>query len=251
MTPAPGRGLAIFDIDGTLTMTNALDEECYEASVVETLGVTGFSTDWGGYRHSTDSGILTEIVATHCGRTASGRDIRGVREKFINLVKARSVSGDCCREVRGAAGILDALPSMGWDVAIATGGWGTSARRKLEVAGIRGNWESFASADDALTRTDIIAWAVRRACARRGAISSSGTTIPCVYIGDGIWDVQAARSCGFGFVGIGSGERALRLVKAGVQCVLEDYQDQSRFESALDEAASGIQGRYAPEEQLS
>lgn len=43
---------------------------------------------------------------------------------------------------------------------------------------------------------------------------------------------------GYGFVGIGHGERASRLVAAGSQVVMSDYLDRSRFEHALISACS-------------
>jgi hypothetical protein len=51
------RQLAIFDIDGTLTATNAVDDECYARAVAEMLGVAPEAIDWSGTPHVTDSGI--------------------------------------------------------------------------------------------------------------------------------------------------------------------------------------------------
>ncbi len=225
-------GLVIFDIDGTLTKTNAVDCSCYARAVEDVLGVSGFSTDWGDYRHSTDVGILEEIVATRCGRVASQRDVRSVRRRFIELVEEerRRVGG--FEEVDGAAEMLRALPALGWRCAIATGGWEPSARCKLESAGIGSASAALATAEDAFARTDIIAWAIRRA-----ATAAEATRMARVYVGDGRWDVEAARASGCGFVGIGHGERASRLVGAGAKAVLPDFRDQARFVKALHEAS--------------
>lgn len=233
------RGVAIFDIDGTLTRTNRVDEECYAQAVQDVLGVSNISTDWGSYRHSSDNGILHEIIETYCKRAPSGRDFRAVRARFIELVSVRSRSdSEGWEEVAGAREILRELPSMGWTIAIATGGWGPSALCKLECANISISNISFACADHAFARLDIIRWALRGAV---GVVKSS--TIPVVYIGDGVWDIDAARVGGYGFVGIGHGDRAVLLAAAGSQVVLSDYLDRSKFEHALTSACSQYERR--------
>ncbi len=234
-------GLVVFDIDGTLTCTNEIDESCYRQAVGEVLGVEGFSTDWGAYRHSTDNGILSEIIESHCGRAPSGRDFRDVRARFIQLISQKSRSdAEGWSAVEGAPEIMLDLPSMGWMVAVATGGWGPSARCKLDRARISLEGVPFACADHAHSRVDIIRWAIRRAVG-----SAQSDSIPVVYVGDGVWDLEAARVGGYGFVGIGQGERALRLTEAGSTEVLADYRDQSRFEMAVRAACSNEFGQLS------
>lgn len=126
------RGVVIFDIDGTLTRTNGVDEECYAQAVHDVLGVSGISTDWGSYRYSSDNGILHEIIEMHCKRAPTGRDFRAVRSRFIELVSVRSRrDSEGWEEVAGAREILRELPSMGWTIAVATGGWGPSGSTQI------------------------------------------------------------------------------------------------------------------------
>jgi len=49
--------LVLFDVDGTLTLTNEVDNRCYLCALGEALGGAGFDTDWTKYPHVTDSGI--------------------------------------------------------------------------------------------------------------------------------------------------------------------------------------------------
>lgn len=228
------RGIVVFDVDGTLCNTNEVDESCMAEAVRDVLGVSDISTDWGAYRFSTDNGIVSEIIQTRCGRAPTMRDLREVRARFIELIHQRGrQDANVWTEVAGAAAVLRELASTGWQVAIATGGWGPSARHKLDRSNISIVGVPFACADHAFERVDIIRWAVR-SITRIGKIP----TIPVVYVGDGVWDIHAAKSGGFGFIGIGHGERASRLAAAGCSLILPDYCDRSRFEQALISASS-------------
>ncbi|MSR69880.1 MAG: HAD family hydrolase [Phycisphaerales bacterium] len=231
------QALVIFDIDGTLAQTNAIDEACYAQAVRDVLGFEGFSTDWGTYKHSTDNGILSELIGTHGRRAATLREMRAVRARFIELIAAESRSpAQMWSAVDGASAMLAQLPAMGWQVAIATGGWGPSARCKLNRVGVSIAGHAFACADDAFARLDIINMAIHRARDRKFL-----PDIPVIYVGDGRWDIDAARAGGYGFVGIGQGERALRLISAGSQAVLSDYRDLPKFEGALLDARQEFQ----------
>ncbi len=232
-------GLVIFDVDGTLANTNAVDESCYAQAVTEVLGFTGFSTDWGAYKHSTDNGIVSELIVTHGRRAPTLRDLRHVRARFVELIAAESIEPTrAWSEVGGAGAMLDSLSSMGWHLAIATGGWGASARCKLARVGVSIAQHAFACADDAFARLDIIKRAIHRA--RGGKYLPE---IPVIYVGDGRWDVDAARLGGYGFVGIGQDERASRLTCAGSKAVLRDYRDLPAFERALMDAREEYQRR--------
>ena len=63
--------LVMFDIDGTLTQTFAVDTECYVEAVREVAGFQSISTNWARYQHTSDSGILDELYRTHLGRSPS------------------------------------------------------------------------------------------------------------------------------------------------------------------------------------
>lgn len=50
--------LVMFDIDGTLTETIKVDEECFVRSLEQVFGFTDIDADWSHYAYATDSGIL-------------------------------------------------------------------------------------------------------------------------------------------------------------------------------------------------
>ena len=65
--------------------------------------------------------------------------------------------------------------------------------------------------------------------AKKYMVEFSGFT----FIGDGVWDVRAARNLGWNFIGIGAGENAERLRRAGADTIIPDYNPIARFLSIL------------------
>ena len=57
-----------------------------------------------------------------------------------------------------------------------------------------------------------------------------------MLVGDGVWDVQAARRVGFAFIGVGADEEAQKLSDAGAAVVIEDYTDVDRVLRLLQAA---------------
>ena len=53
--------LVMFDIDGTLTQTMKIDEECFVRSFKDVFGFADIDTDWSRYPHTTDSGIFHDV----------------------------------------------------------------------------------------------------------------------------------------------------------------------------------------------
>ncbi|MDA0802918.1 MAG: HAD family hydrolase [Planctomycetota bacterium] len=230
---SPARGTAVFDVDGTLTQTHELDEAWYRIAIAEVLGVNDFSTDWASYRHSSDRAIVREIGERHRGREATPEEGERVLDRYASLLEGAAARG-LIQPVAGAQGVLGALQAQGWTVAIATGGWGRTARLKLRAAGIECEGVAFASADDADPREDIIELALRRAVHARRAL--------VVYVGDGCWDKVAADRLGCGFLGIGTGERAAELVAAGAKTVLDGYRDHVALGRLLVGAGRSLAG---------
>jgi putative acetyltransferase len=227
--------LAIFDIDGTLTESVAVDEVCFVQAFRDVLGIKRINTDWLEYNFQTDSGLTLEICRNHLGRDPSAAEIRRLQDRFVELLCAAvEEAGRPIRQIPGAAPFLHWLRAHArWHVAIATGGWAVSARFKLASAGLPLDGLPWASADDALDRVDILRTAIRRA----GKHYAQDTFGKVIYVGDGVWDVRAAKALGIGFLGLATDNKAGRLVKEGASCVLPDFLDPVRVSECLEEVA--------------
>jgi phosphoglycolate phosphatase-like HAD superfamily hydrolase len=224
--------LAIFDIDGTLTDTNAVDDACYRSAVAETLGLAEGAIDWTGTPHFTDSGIFDWLFAKHHRKVPSDDDIRAARERLTELLTAAvENSPRQFAPIVGSPRVFGHLASNGWRVSIATGCWRPSALMKLRAAGIDVDDALIACADDAASRADIVTASLKRAQNFYGCDFSR-----VVSIGDGVWDVATASELELPFIGVGRGDRRVRLEHAGARVVIEDYSDLTAFMSALERA---------------
>jgi phosphoglycolate phosphatase-like HAD superfamily hydrolase len=224
--------LAIFDIDGTLTDTNGVDDEAYRTAVSAAIEVAPEIIDWSGALHVTDAEIFRHLCTVHGRGEPSAELMSRARAQFVELLTSTlRDEPDRFVEIRGAATMLDRLANEGWSVALATGGWGPSARLKLRAAGIEINDALLACADDGVSRADIVR------LARQRAESVYGTRFDrVVSVGDGVWDVATAASLELPFVGIAGGEKAGRLRSAGARTVFPDYRELAEFLSALSTA---------------
>jgi phosphoglycolate phosphatase-like HAD superfamily hydrolase len=228
--------LVMFDIDGTLTETMKVDEECFVRSFDDVFGFTDIDTDWSHYPHSTDSGILHEIYASRVGRPPQALEISRFRQHFIRLLAQASAKSPFI-PVPGAAPLLSRLASDGAHrVSLATGAWRDSARLKMASAGMCFDDHPSASADDAPDRESIMKLSLQRAVERY-----EGPFGCTVYVGDGVWDARACQAPGIPFIGVGSGARAARLVTEGAIRVLQDFSDADLFLGSLNEIDSNAQ----------
>ena len=221
--------LVIFDVDGTLTDTVAVDARCFLQTFDEVCGFRDIDPDWSRYKNATDAGIFQEIFESRRGRAPSAAETDSFRDHLVGLFRsaAQERSFDA---VRGAREMLLRLDQHNdYCVALATGCWGDSARVKMASAGMCYDDYPSASADDAPERETIIKLAMERACRR------AGETFPiAVYVGDGIWDARACAHVGIPFVGIGAGSQAERLSKEGAVHIFGDMTDGDKFLQILE-----------------
>jgi phosphoglycolate phosphatase-like HAD superfamily hydrolase len=223
--------LAVFDIDGTLTDTHAVDEECFLRAVSDTLDIDASGIDWSAAPHITDSALLVWIAERHGHGTLTKRAVNAVLGRFLELLRAEREGYPArFRPIPGADRLFTALAGAGWACALATGGWERSARLKLNAAGLGGSALPLASSSDASTRVEILQVAVARA---RGDHAAFGRI---VSVGDALWDIRAATELHWPFIGVAAGSAARTLRTHGATTVLPDFTDLAAVLTALAEA---------------
>lgn len=223
--------LAVFDIDGTLTLGDGLGTRCFFAAFDEVFGAGIVDRRLETYAESTDNGIATEAALRALGRAPSPSELEHFKGAYLeSLEREITRAVRAYRPVAGADVVLGLLASRpDWHVAIATGNWRRAASLKLECARITPP-PIAACSEDGHSRSAVLGAAVARAIAARGGESFDRV----VYVGDQPWDLQAARQQGAAFLGIGTDNRRHRLEHEGAR-VVDSYEDTARFLSVLAE----------------
>jgi len=226
--------LAIFDIDGTLTETDQVDETCFVQALADAHGITGISTNWAEYPHTTDSAITSHVFQERLNRVPEENELLKFKSRFVSLLEDNCLKNPALfAEILGASYMLRRLnQELEWRVAIASGSWRVSAELKLKVAGIKEDDFPAAFADDGHSREEILKSAVLKA--QLHYQQSHFTRI--VSVGDGLWDVRTARNLRFPFLGIGREKRGKTLRRAGATHVIRDFADYAEVIRCLAEA---------------
>ncbi len=236
--PTPPQ-LWILDIDGTLMPSHAVDNDCYWQAVNDCFGDVPTALDLRQFRHVTDGSILNEWMEKTHARAATEAEISGIRRHFLELLEqAFARDAQAFTAMPGLVEWLELqLERHGNCIAIATGGWGHSARFKLRAARLDRFNFPLASSDDGHSRTDIMLKA-------RDHLFQDGTAnhnIPIFYIGDGVWDYQASCKLDWDFVGIAEGQRAKALRDAGAKQVYCNFKDWTASKPTLIAARKPLQ----------
>ncbi|MBM4257065.1 MAG: HAD family hydrolase [Deltaproteobacteria bacterium] len=229
--------LVIFDIDGTLTQTNRVDDQCFVRAFVDELGISGIDSDWSRYPTVCDSGITYQIFQEYFERKPRVDEMARLQKRFVaRLEEAYQQEPGHFLAVPGAAQMLQMLKQdPDYRIAIATGGWQLSALLKLEKAQLDVTGFPAAFADHGMTREVILAAAMAMS---RGVYHQAHFS-HVTYVGDGVWDVRTAKTLGLGFIGVGQGEKATALRAEGATAIIQDFTNYDHFKEVLEELRYG------------
>ncbi len=182
----------LFDIDGTLLHSAAVDDALYRQAVYQVLGDVRLRPSLHHYEAITDTGVLGQILRDN---DIPGDPVDDVRSVFVQLLERHVSAHGPFVEIAGASNFLRRLESsLDHAVAFATGGWRESAMLKLDSAGLAWNGFPLASSNDHHERTSIM----------EIALSQLGRGFETVtYYGDGPWDRDACLALGWDFVAVG------------------------------------------------
>jgi phosphoglycolate phosphatase-like HAD superfamily hydrolase len=223
--------LIMFDLDGTLVDSNAVDSGCYLQALVDVFGfdLAQIDRNWSNYPHITDAGILQTLCQTELGRNPSSIETADYQRRFLELLKI-ACSCQPLQEIAGASEILVRLDrDPNFALSIATGAWKQTARYKLQQTGLDKIILPMACSDDAYARVEIMKCAYERSldCYHQERFTS------ITYIGDGVWDGIASKHLAYNFVGIGKEERIDLLLATGAKGVFPHYQNLAEIMSII------------------
>ncbi len=186
------------------------------------FGFTGVDSRWNSYPNVTDSGLASEVFRRRQGRPPSAEELTRFHEAYRAEFVRRAGPSDGA-EIPGAGAFLARLrQEPGWRVAIATGNFRSLAVLKLERAGIGHAGVPTATADDGLSRADLVRLAIKRA-------EAGGGFSHVVSVGDAPWDLRTSRELGLPLVVVGD------LCGGDPGCRIADYRD---WETVLPQLAA-------------
>lgn len=190
----------IFDLDGTLLQSMAVDSCIFDRSIETILGPVRFRDAYSNYKNVTDRGIVEELLLDN-GKSPDPDVVDSIRKEFVSELADHIETSGPFAEVAGASGFLHRLSTEAETrVAIATGCWRESALLKLRSSEIASNNIPIATCDDSPSRTEIMLAALARI---------GGPVDSITYFGDAQWDLDACQALGWNFVAVGPGLRGL------------------------------------------
>ena len=221
--------LAIFDIDGTITNTNAVDERCFLSAFSEYLDIDIRQNRWQSFRHVTESNIAEEIFENVMGRKPSEKEYQDLIELFVNKLREELQSNpEHFEEVSGVKSFFNHLiESEHFHVSIATGSWSSSAELKLDAIQLDYSDIPLAHCDDFITREEITLDAIRKS-----KLKYEREFDDIIYFGDGIWDFKTCRNLGIRFIGIDCNKTGV-LSMLGAKHVFHDYSKKEEIVKVL------------------
>lgn len=209
--------LVIFDIDGTVADSVKLDDTCFIQSFRDLFDVDLSNIDWTFFKNVTDSGLTLEIFETYLGRSPKKNEVEKLKTHFYDLLYRSKAQ---IKEVKGAVKTLMTINQhVGFSIAFATGGWRETALLKLASIGLETNGMVLASANEYISRTEIINSAIRQSISQNGIDDFQSIT----YIGDGLWDYVATKKLGIDFIGVDYHNNG-KLIQAGATKVVETLE---------------------------
>ena len=203
--------MIVFDADGTLVGGEATDWASFGAAFEEAAGFVLDDSFFARIEEVTAQAIVYQALEDVPDEKKKKIEC-AVRQGYLRrLQSAHENNPRSFPALDGALALLAELKERRVPVAIATGDWFESISFKLEAAGIQFDTVPMVTSSDFYSRADIIA----------GAIAKAGRPMQeAVYIGDGLWDLRAARKLGIPFIGVGY--RKERLEAAGANYTLRD-----------------------------
>jgi len=210
--------LIIFDIDGTLTDSKAIDDACFVETFKEVFDIDIGELDWSKFKNVTDTSITTEILKDKFSGEEFDRAFEKLRQEFLKKLSVASLENPSSfQEVPGAKAFFDLTKSK-YHIGIGTGSWSDSGRTKLNAIGIKADDYPFGNCDNSVSREEMVQDSIRQAKVKYKTEEFSEV----VYFGDGIWDYKTCNNLNIRFVGIDS-RNDNKLRDIGAKTIFTNY----------------------------
>ena len=208
--------IIIFDVDGTLLGGESADWTSFGAAFQEAAGFALAPAFFETLEEITTQAIVHQAFANHSPEEKKAIE-SAIRCGYLRrLAEAHQRDPLTFSPTTGSVALLQDLQRKKIPVAIATGDWLETITFKLTAARIAFKNLPMATSSDRYSRADIISLAATKAGA---------SLDEAIYVGDGSWDLRAARKLGIPFIGVGS--KADKLHQAGAKHLVPDLAPEN------------------------
>lgn len=207
--------LIIFDIDGTLTDSIPT----YLPVITKVLGDIGLKdidTDYDNYLHHTDLYALEYNYERNFAKKAP----ENLRYEVDGLIETELLKHPSVPEIPGSIALLKRLQALGVPFAYGTGAFPKATRIKMHGSGVPFIPEVLATSLHNVSRVGFVKEAVEKA----KHYYNRDNFNRIVAVGDGLWDLKAARDLQIDFLGVGVKNKEVML-EQGCKHWVEDYRD--------------------------
>jgi len=213
----------LFDVDGTLLLTEGAARESFAQAVRACLEVEDDLRDIA-FAGRTEPLILADILSKHRRRFQDGDEARFWDAVFDEM--RRALGPGRGRLLRGVPELLDAIErEPDWVAGLLTGNMTQMARIKLRRFGLAARFGFGAFGEEAEDRNALARVAVERVRRRFGIPPER-----CIVVGDTEHDIECARAAGARVVVVATGSRGRHeLEPLGPDLMLEDLSDNERL----------------------
>jgi phosphoglycolate phosphatase-like HAD superfamily hydrolase len=225
--------LILWDIDGTLIVSNNAGVRAMEKALTKRFGVTCDlrKIDWAG---RTDSWITGEVFR-HAGLPDTAQNAHDYLETYLELLPGELRTGPKGRVLPGVLELLELLHHRK-DVAqgLLTGNLRRGAEFKLTHYRVWHYFEFGAFADDSPRRNDLGPHALRRARERHAVEFAPADTF---IIGDTPHDIECGKVIGARTIAVATGRYAVaELTAYAPTAVFPDFADTAAVLRVIDAA---------------
>ena len=224
----------IFDIDGTLTNTKDVDDKCFIRAFEETFSIDISNEKWENVENVTDWGITEEIIKREWDRIPRSGEYQLMISNFVkNLEKEKIRDISQFQEVVGAKEFFNELLELKeFNLGIATGAWGKSAKLKLDTVGIKLEGICYSNSDYHKSREAITEHVIKQL---RNKSNKEPNRI--VYFGDGEWDYKTCQNLNIEFIGIDIKNDG-KLKRLGAKTIFQNYVNKENILQQLKNGSS-------------
>lgn len=214
--------LLIFDIDGTLTDTKEVDDDCFISAFFDEYNIALKNIDWTTFTNVTDYGLFLDIYSSVFNKKPTENDRLNFQRRFFEYLDIQLKSNpEKFKSVNGASTFINyCLDHTNFKIAFATGGWQYSANLKLQAADIFNVGIPISSCDILFRRQDIILEVIEKS--KHHYKTQTFDTI--IYFGDGVWDYKTTSELEIEFIGVDINNDK-KLERLGVKNIINDFTD--------------------------